>query len=230
MVAYGAWPARHRPWTSPTWPPPRWTGASPPAAWLPSRTTMAPPTGPCWPAPTLCASSSAERSLVMERRSGRPRRPALPPDSLAFALHHAAGLVAVVRSGRNLSDAFAELWEIHRDWTAAQRGAIRDLAYTCLRDFGCGSAKLAPLLAKPAPEPIHSLLLVAVSRLAVEPGAAHTIVDQAVRAAEVGAAGLKGLVNGVLRNLLRQTPWEPGGDEARYRQIGRASCRERVWI
>jgi len=125
--------------------------------------------------------------------------------------------VAAVRRGRNLSDAIAELWAGHADWTAAQKGAIQDLVYTCLRDFGRGAARLAPLLAKPAPEPVQSLLLLAVSRLAIEPAAAHTIVDQTVSAAGASAPGLKGLVNGVLRNLLRQASSPAANEEARYR-------------
>lgn len=148
-------------------------------------------------------------------RAARP--PILPPDSLAHALHHAAALVAAVRAGRALSDALADLWAGHKEWAPAQRGAIQDLAYTCLRDYGRGTEALGRLLAKPAPEPIDSLLLVALSRLAREPGAAHTIVDQAVRAAEASAPGLKGLVNGVLRNHLRQPPREPESEAARYR-------------
>jgi 16S rRNA (cytosine967-C5)-methyltransferase len=140
----------------------------------------------------------------------------LPPDGLAFALYHAARLVAQVRAGRNLSAALEALWGCHRDWTPGQRGAVQDLAYSCLRDYGRGQETLARRLAKPAPEPIQSLLLVASTRLDQEPASAHTIVDQAVKAAGGAAPGLKGLVNGVLRNLVRQ-PAAPEGEEARYR-------------
>jgi 16S rRNA (cytosine967-C5)-methyltransferase len=156
----------------------------------------------------------------MREKSVPSHRPALPPDSLAFAFHHAAALVAAVRAGRTLSDALAELWAGRSAWTPAQRGAIQDITYTCLRDYGRGTEQLGRLLTKPAPEPIQSLMLVAVSRLAVEPAAAHTIVDQAVRATEHAAPGLKGLVNAVLRNLLRQPPQSPAGDAARYRHPG----------
>ena len=151
------------------------------------------------------------------RRAPRGARLELPPDGLGFSLHHAAALVAAVRGGRNLSDALAELWAGGTDWTPAQRGAIQDLAYTCLRDYGRDEESLAGLLTRPTSEPIHSLLLVAANRLAAEPGAAHTIVDQAVKAAAVTAPGLKGLVNGVLRNLLRQPLRPPASREARYR-------------
>ena len=157
------------------------------------------------------------------RRTPSSARPALAPDGLAFALHHAAGLVAAVRNGGNLSDALTELWASRPDWTPAQRGAIQDLAYTCLRDYGRDEESLADLLTRSAPEPIHSLLLVAANCLAAEPGAAHTIVDQAVEATAATAPGLKGLVNGVLRNLLRRSPRLPAGQEARY-------CHPAWWV
>jgi 16S rRNA (cytosine967-C5)-methyltransferase len=169
--------------------------------------------------PTSLRQLPLSLHLPMSARSNprHPARSALPADSLAHSLYHAATLVAAVRAGRNLSEAMAELWASRAEWTPAQRGAIQDISYTCLRDYGRVPQRLARVLAKPAPEPIHSLLLVAVSRLAEEPGAAHTVVDQAVRAAEASAPGLKALVNGVLRSLLRQPPLAPAGDEARHR-------------
>lgn len=148
---------------------------------------------------------------------GNTRPAPLPADSLAFALLHAAGLVAAVRAGGTLTEALDQLWAGRSEWTPAQRGAIQDLAYTCLRDYGRGAEQLVRLLAKPAPEPIQALLLVAVSRLAVEPATAHTLVDQAVEAVARLAPGLKGLVNGVLRQFLRQPPTPPASDEARHR-------------
>lgn len=143
-----------------------------------------------------------------------------PPDSLAFALLHAAGLVAAVMEGRALTEALEALWAEGKAWTPSQRGAIQDLAYQCLREHGRGREVLARFLTRPTPTAVEALLLVAVSRLAVEPNAAHTIVDQAVRAAEAINPGFKGLVNGVLRNLLRQPPQDPVGDEARHRHPG----------
>ena len=49
------------------------------------------------------------------------------------------------------------------------------------------------------------MLLVAIYRLETRPDATHTVVDQAVSAAgEVAGGNFRGLVNGVLRNFLRQ--------------------------
>lgn len=145
-----------------------------------------------------------------------PQVPALPLDSLAFALLQAAQLVAAVRAGRNLNDALDTLWRSRDDWTPGQKGAIQDMAYSSLRHFGHGHERLASLLTKPAVEPIHSLLLVAAHRLRMVPQAAHTIVDQAVRATEQIAPGLKALVNGVLRNLLRHSDWKPRTAEGQH--------------
>lgn len=153
-----------------------------------------------------------------------PRPGALNPDSLAFAMQQAAGLVAAVREGRALTEALESLWASRSDWTPGQRGAIQDLAYNCLRHYGRGDAWLKRLLAKPAPAPVHALLLVALDRLEAEPLAAYTVVNQAVEAAGVVAPGLKALVNGVLRNVLRAAPEEsPQGVEAIH-------CHPAWWV
>lgn len=130
--------------------------------------------------------------------------PRLPADSLAFALHQAAGLVAAVRAGGNLTDAFERLMRANPHWPDATRGAVRDLAWGTLRDYGRGDAVLARLLRKPLPDALHALLLVALHRLERRPELAYTVVDQAVEVAAAGAPGLKGVVNGVLRTALRE--------------------------
>lgn len=130
---------------------------------------------------------------------------ALAPESLAFALSQAADLVAGVIEGRNLTDAYERLLARHPQWPDSTRGAVRDLAWGTLRDYGRGDVVLRELLHKPLPTPLHALLLVALYRLATRPEQAHTIVDQTVEAAAVLAPGLKGVVNGVLRNRLRNS-------------------------
>lgn len=125
----------------------------------------------------------------------------LPTDSLAFALLHAAQVVAAIAAGRSLADGMpAEV-------PAAARPAVQDLAYGTLRRFGRDDFVLSRLLAKPLSEPVlHALLLVALQRLENRPQAAHVTVDQTVEAAGNLAGGhLRGLVNAVLRNYLRQT-------------------------
>lgn len=147
---------------------------------------------------------------AMPLRPSRPaRQPALPPlaeDSLALALTIAGEIVAGVVNGRSLNDGLAGVWSAYPGLSAAQRGAVMDLSYGCLRDYGRASAVLGRLLQQPLTEPhTDGLLRVALHRLETRPDLAHTTVDQAVEAAaRIAGGGLKGLVNGVLRNALRQ--------------------------
>ncbi len=132
----------------------------------------------------------------------------------------AAELVARVMEGGNLTDAFERMVELHGSWPEKTRGAVRDLAWSTLRDYGRGNAVLRELLHTPPAPVIHALLLVAVRRLEQRPEQAHTTVDQVVQAAAVAMPGLKGMVNGVLRNALRQRAqwprWIEGDEEARH--------------
>ena len=126
----------------------------------------------------------------------------LPPDSLGFALLQAARIDAAVFAGQSLADGLLARVD------AAVRPAVQDLVYGSLRRHGRGDFFLGRLLARPleAPE-VRALLLVALYRLETRPDAAHTVVDQAVVAAgELAEGRFRGLVNGVLRNYLRQQP------------------------
>lgn len=89
---------------------------------------------------------------------------------------------------------------------ALARPAVQDLVYGTLRAYGRGDYLLSCLLAKPlAVIEIRTLLLAALYRLETRPEATHTVVDQAVVAAgELENGRFRGLVNGVLRNFLRQ--------------------------
>lgn len=124
----------------------------------------------------------------------------LPLDSLAFAMLNAARVDAAVLAGQSLADGLLGRVD------PVARPAVQDLVYGSLRRYGCGDFLLGRLLARPldAPE-VHALLLVALYRLDTRPDAAHTVVDQAVAAAgELAGGRFRGLVNGVLRNYLRQ--------------------------
>ncbi|MBP5997056.1 MAG: 16S rRNA (cytosine(967)-C(5))-methyltransferase RsmB [Azonexus sp.] len=125
---------------------------------------------------------------------------ALPPDSLAFALLAAARIDAAVLAGQSLADGLLGRVD------ALARPAVQDLVYGSLRQYGHGDFLLARLLARPLDVPeVRALLLVALYRLETRPDAAHTVVDQAVAAAgELANGRFRGLVNGVLRNFLRQ--------------------------
>ena len=139
-------------------------------------------------------------------RSATPAAPALVEDSLAHALATAARLIADVVAGGNLTEALAALWSARPATPPGVRGAILDLTYGTLRDYGRQDFILAKLLQKPLPEPVQSLLRVALHRLDSRADTAHTIVDQAVTAAATLLGGkFKGVVNGVLRNALRQS-------------------------
>lgn len=130
-----------------------------------------------------------------------PHLPTLPPDSLGFALARAAEVIASVIKGRNLDAALAAA-----SIPAPARPAVQDLAYSTLRQFGRGEFLLGRLLRAPLKDAtVHALLLAAVARLEARPAEAHTTVDQAVHAASTLAGGrFKPVVNGVLRNFLRQ--------------------------
>ncbi|WP_341647217.1 16S rRNA (cytosine(967)-C(5))-methyltransferase RsmB [Thauera sp. SDU_THAU2] len=132
----------------------------------------------------------------------------------------AAELVAGVMEGGNLTDAFERMAADHAAWPDATRGAVRDLAWSTLRDYGTGDAVLQQFLHSPPAVLIHGLLLVALTRLEQRPEQAHTVVDQAVQAVAVAMPGLKGMVNGVLRNTLRQRQqwpsWVEADEEARH--------------
>lgn len=131
--------------------------------------------------------------------------PSLAEDSLGHALLTSAELIAEVVGGTTLTDALARLWDARPATPAGVRGAILDLTYGTLRDYGRQDFILGKLLQKPLPEPLQSLLRVALHRLAVRPDTAHTVVDQAVSAAATLLGGkFKGVANGVLRNALRQ--------------------------
>ncbi len=123
-----------------------------------------------------------------------------PTDSLAFALLAAARIDAAVLAGQSLADGLLGRVD------ALARPAVQDLVYGSLRQYGRGDFLLARLLAKPLDVPeVRALLLVALYRLETRPDTAHTVVDQAVAAAgELAHGRFRGLVNGVLRNFLRQ--------------------------
>ncbi|MCL2657601.1 MAG: 16S rRNA (cytosine(967)-C(5))-methyltransferase RsmB [Betaproteobacteria bacterium] len=140
------------------------------------------------------------------RSAARPNPTPLPADSLALALSIAAEVVAGVMAGHSLNDGLENVWRAHPELSPSQRGAVMDLSYGTLRDYGRAACQLRRLLQQALSEPhIDALLRVALHRLETRPEQAHTVVDQSVEAAaRIAGGGLKALVNGVLRNALRQ--------------------------
>ncbi|MEI7612129.1 MAG: 16S rRNA (cytosine(967)-C(5))-methyltransferase RsmB [Betaproteobacteria bacterium] len=134
----------------------------------------------------------------------RPATPSanLPHDSLGRSLLLAARVLASVDSGKSLSEALTGL----ANETPGARAAAQDIAYGVLRRYGWGEYLLGRLMSKPLSHPeTYALLQGALFRLETRADSVHMVVDQAVFAAGELAGGVfKGLVNGVLRNYLRQ--------------------------
>ncbi len=128
--------------------------------------------------------------------------PALAPESLGWSLLLAARMLATVRAGKSLNEAMLGL----RGEPGGARSAAQDAVFGALRRFGWGDFILSRLMSRPLThEETRALLLVALYRLDTRPDSEPMVVDQAVRAAGELAGGVfKGLVNGVLRNYLRQ--------------------------
>lgn len=118
----------------------------------------------------------------------------------------AAEAVNQVLGGRNLGLALDVIFRKSAELTPQQRAATQDLSYGTLRFYGELQAMLALLLQKPLQdEKLQALLLVALYQLHHGKVADHTVVNQAVKAAEFNKKPwARGLVNAVLRNFLRQ--------------------------
>lgn len=118
----------------------------------------------------------------------------------------AAIAVSNVLAGRNLTLALPEALSSYSSATLQQRGAAADLSYGTLRFYGEVNAYLTQLLEKPlSNQHITALLLVAIYQLLHDKADDFTVVNQAVKAASYAKPKwAKGLVNGVLRNFLRQ--------------------------
>src|SRR5208282_3771794 len=154
-----------------------------------------------------CGTGRDRRSRLVT-----PTQSALPTDSLGYAMLHAARAALSVRHGRSLGDALIQ--ERKAAERAATRGAIQDIAYYAMRVRGAAEAIVDAFCGRVAePELLRELLCVAVGlldtplRLEAAPHYADfTVVAQAVAAAAADARLLRarGLVNAVLRNVVRE--------------------------
>jgi len=111
-------------------------------------------------------------------------------------------VLAKVQAGKSLAEAL----QLLSSEPPAARAAAQDVAYGVLRRYGVGEFILGRLMSKPLTHAeTQALLLGALYRLETRPDSSPMVVDQAVAAAGELAGGVfKGLVNGVLRNYLRQ--------------------------
>lgn len=118
----------------------------------------------------------------------------------------AALAVTKVLGGRNLTLALPEAIKAFPKASPQQRGGGADLSYGTLRYYGEVRACLDQLLEKPLThQQIEALLLVAIYQLRHDEAKDFTVVNEAVKAASYAKPRwAKGLVNGVLRNFLRQ--------------------------
>lgn len=110
----------------------------------------------------------------------------------------------VLVEGRNLNQVLDESLRRKSVWTPAQRAALQDLSYGTLRFYGQLNAVLNRLLHRHLTDQrITYLLLVALYQLQYSKAAQHAVVDHAVRSADMLNPKIRGLVNAILRNFLR---------------------------
>jgi 16S rRNA (cytosine967-C5)-methyltransferase len=127
----------------------------------------------------------------------------LPPDSLALSLLLAGRVIAEVRAGRSLTQALTGLSTA----PGAARAGAQDVAYGTCAVTPVASSFLRRLLERTLPHAGSggSLAWRPLSSADSARIAAYMVVDQAVAAAgELAGGAFRGLVNGVLRNYLRQ--------------------------
>ena len=141
----------------------------------------------------------------------------LAENSLAFQMLEAAKVIAFVIEGNNLDRALSQV--INIKLPANTQSAIKDMAYQTLRQYGRASTALKPYLQKELPQPYHALLYVAFQRLEAGFSESYAIVDQAVHATSLNAGGLKGVINAVLRNVLRN--WQKIQDQLAESPVSR---------
>lgn len=130
----------------------------------------------------------------------------LPADSLALTLLKAAAVVEhVMEDGRSLQDAIDAVPE------PCNRPAVQDLSYATLRQWRRACALVDVLTGKrPLRPPALGYLLATSLAVAVDDNreryTAHTLVDQAVTAADSdpGLRPGKGLLNACLRRFFRE--------------------------
>lgn len=128
--------------------------------------------------------------------------------TLALAFSGAASALVLVEEGTALPRALAQVFESQRA-SPQLRGAIQDLSYRSMRNWGAAQQCLAALMSQPPQQAkLKTLLCCALTLLSdAKPiYATHTIVDQAVSAAseDKELAKAKGVVNAVLRRFLRE--------------------------
>ncbi len=118
----------------------------------------------------------------------------------------AADVVGATLEGRNLDRALEMAFKRRGDLPREARSAVQSIAFDTLRHYGLLAAQLDTLLTIPLTDVrVRYLLLVVLAQLQFSRAKPHVIVSHAVSACEaMGFTRAKGLVNGVLRNFLRE--------------------------
>ncbi len=119
----------------------------------------------------------------------------------------AVSVIARVLAGSNLTEVLQTLWRSDLTLSKQQKGAIQDLSYGVLRFYMQLESILALLLKKTLrDDQLRYLLLVGLYQLQYSKAQPHTVVNQAVMAVQSlkRSKAMQGLVNGVLRNFMRQ--------------------------
>jgi 16S rRNA (cytosine967-C5)-methyltransferase len=121
---------------------------------------------------------------------------------LADVLRYAADAWELFRSGRSLERALTTAVSDHEEL----RPAVQDAFYAAVRQLAAVERILERLAARPPAADVAALLAIALAQLLRQSYAPHTVVDQAVHAAQQRRQTLaaSGFVNAVLRNFLRQ--------------------------
>jgi 16S rRNA (cytosine967-C5)-methyltransferase len=130
--------------------------------------------------------------------ASNPNEPSPPLERL---LGHAADMLQAARAGRSLTDSLAALPDQVRPGTQA-------IAFQVMRWLGSAQAARRLLAPRAPPPAVDALLTTALVLLwptgEAQPYADHTLVDQAVRAANSHSRGAGGFANAVLRRFVRE--------------------------
>lgn len=116
---------------------------------------------------------------------------------------NSAKTISQVLGGRNLNQVLDALFA-SQVLSAQQRGAIQDISFGTLRNYGRLRAELDQLLHKPVQDRLlQALLLTALYQLQFSKTKPYAVVDHAVAVAHEFNRAASSLVNAVLRNFLR---------------------------
>jgi len=119
----------------------------------------------------------------------------------------AVSIVGKVMAGTSLTVVLQNVLRTDLTLSPQERGAIQDISYGVVRFYGQLTGILALLLKRSLrKKDLNNLLLVSLYQLQYSKSPAYAIVDHAVSTAVTlpGGKGMRGLVNAVLRNFMRQ--------------------------